>query len=62
MTNDLALEKLRELQTAYKERDEAAKRVAALDKLIAELIGITSQSQRKTKTFSPKEFARGCGV
>ncbi len=62
MTNEMAFEKLREIEAVYRERDEAAKRVAALDKRIAELMGITSQSQRKTKTFSPKEFARGCGV
>ncbi len=60
MTNDLALEKYRELQATYLERGEAAKRIAVLDMRIAELMDMTSQSQtRKTKTFSPKIFPGG---
>ena len=60
MTTEMEIEKLKELQTAYRERDEAAKCIATLDKRIAELMGMVSQAKtRKTKTFSPKSLS-GC--
>lgn len=64
MTEQLAAERYTELITAMREREEAQRKVAALDKRISELAGLTTESQRKSakKTFSPQEFSRGCGI
>lgn len=65
MTEQIKAERYAELVAAMRERDEALRKIAALDKRIGELVGLSNPAQtRKTprQTISPKDFARGCGV
>ena len=58
-------EKYRELAEALRERDKAIKKVKALEKRIEELIGLSDVAESRKpqkKTFSAREFAKGCGV
>jgi hypothetical protein len=54
--------KLAEIAKLLREREERSKEVQAIDERIAELAGATLRTQRKTKTFTAKDFARGCGL
>lgn len=65
MTDHLAAERFAELTAAMREREEALRKVAALERRINELAGIAQASQThkpSQKTLSPKDFARGCGI
>lgn len=65
MTNEAAIQRYSELVAAMQERDQAMRRVEALDKRIAELAGLVPASETRKpsrKTLSPKDFARGCGI
>ncbi len=57
-------DRFRELANALRERDQALKKVEALEKRIAELAGLnTTTENRKSpkKTFTPEQFAKACG-
>ena len=62
--SDTQQDDLEEIRRIIPERTRLAEQLAALDKRIAELAGFGAEEQRKPakKTFSPKEFARGCGI
>lgn len=65
MTDHLAAERYAELVSAMRERDAALRKVAALEKRINELAGITQASQTHKpvqKTLPRKDFIRGCGI
>lgn len=54
--------KLAEIAKLVREREARSREVQAIDERIAELAGATVRTQRKAKTFTAKDFARGCGL
>ncbi len=58
-----AEQKLTELGKLLFERERESERLKAIDRRIAELVGIVDESRtRKIKPMSPKDFRRGVGL
>lgn len=55
-------EKIKEIARLIQEKESAEKKVAIINKMIAEIVDAYPSVQRKQKRISPKDFARGCGI
>lgn len=55
-------EKIKEIARLIQEKENAEKKVATINRMIAEIVDAYPSVQRKTKKSSPKDFARGCGI
>lgn len=64
-SDSLAKIRLAEIAALVAERERESKKLQILDRRIAELVEvIPDRETRKNRrqTFSPKDFARGCGL
>ena len=55
-------EKIKEIARLIHDKENAEKKVATINKMIAEIVNAYPSVQRKSKRSSPKDFARGCGI
>lgn len=65
MTSELdARQKIAEIAALVAEKEREAKKIAAIDRKIAEIVGIGPTNQRKQKheTRSAADFVAACGL
>lgn len=55
-------DKIKEIARLIQEKESSEKKVATINRMIAELVNASPLVQRKPRKSSPKDFARGCGI